>query len=74
MPADNLFSIVVMLWAVRLLIIVALTSLGPNNSRMLRSARNLYGFIEDLQNDFDLWIQNRQRGQAYLGTVLLIVG
>jgi hypothetical protein len=39
MPAYNLSSIVVMLWAVRLLIIVALTSLGPNNSRMLRSAR-----------------------------------
>ena len=36
--------------------------------------KNLYGFIENLQNDFDLWIQNRQRGQAYLGTVLLIVG
>jgi hypothetical protein len=36
--------------------------------------KNLYGFIEDLQNDFDLWIQSRQRGQAYLGTVLLIVG
>jgi hypothetical protein len=35
--------------------------------------KNLYGFIEDLQDDLDLWIQNGQRGQAYLGTVLLIV-
>ena len=38
-PADNLSSIVVMLWAVRLLIIVALTTLGSNNSRMLHFAR-----------------------------------